>query len=129
MLFSHTESSGKFPKHRLEVHHRTVVGTNLFGIEQSSIEVWLELQRQQHSSTYSSYSSFHCSRLVAKPEFFKNMFETPRGWANVICHASSQQYLDKILLHGLIAGGIGQERRQTSMLLFGRAFPEKQGSI
>ena len=49
-----------------------------------------------------------CSRPTANPEFFKNVIAIPREWTNAICHSSSLQYRDKILLNGLTAGGIGR---------------------
>ena len=63
----------------------------------------------------------HCSRPIANPEFFKNLIDTPLGWTNAIFQSCSQQYLDKILLNGLIAGGKGRH-----MLLLGRASSTKR---
>ena len=33
-----------------------------------------------------------------------SIVEIPHGWTNAISHSSSQQYFDKIMLSGLIAG-------------------------
>ena len=42
------------------------------------------------------------------------MIEIPRGWTNAMYDSSSQQYLEQILLNGLIAAGIGRkEGRQA----------------
>ena len=47
-------------------------------------------------------------------EIFTNVIEIPQGWKNVIYHSKSQQYLDTILLNGLIAGGTyGNESREA----------------
>ena len=52
----------------------------------------------------------HCSRPInCFPEFFKHIVEILHGWTYSIQHSSSQPYLEKILLHGLLAGGIGSE--------------------
>ena len=50
-----------------------------------------------------------CSRAIASPEFRKNKIQTPHGWTYAVYHSSFQQYLDKILLIGLIARAIGKK--------------------
>ena len=51
-------------------------------------------KKDDDTSAYIRAIQGHCSRSSANPEFFKNMIEIPQGWTNVICHSSSQQYLD-----------------------------------
>ena len=55
----------------------------------------------------------HCSRPIARSEFSKQTIETPHGWTIVTGHSCSHQYLDNILLNGLIAGGMGRKESQT----------------
>ena len=50
----------------------------------------------------------HCSRPIANSSS-KIVIKIPHGWSNVFCHQSSQQHIYKILLNGLIAGGIGRK--------------------
>ena len=47
----------------------------------------------------------------------------PQGWTNVIYHTKSQQYLDTMLLNGLIAGGIG--RKEGRHAWFSAAHPQE----
>ena len=70
-----------------------------------------ETCRRKHDDNTTAYTRAiqgHCSRPIVNPGFFKKIIETPQGRTHAIYHSSSQQYLDKMLLNGLIAGGMGR---------------------
>ena len=56
------------------------------------------------------------------------MSETPHGRTNVIDQSSSQQYLDQILLHGLIAGRIGR-KEGIQACYFSAALPQESNAV
>ena len=55
------------------------------------------------------------------------MIESPHGWTSVIYHSGNKKYLDKILLIGLIAGGIGRKGGQECYL--SAAYPQKSMAV
>ena len=111
MAPSHTEVSGKVSKDRPKVQSRAVVGTNKLGSDKVRFETcWYDDKTSAHVRAFQG----HCSRPTANPEFFNNVIELPHGWTNVIYHSSYQHGLDKMLLNGMTAGGMGwKEGRQA----------------
>ena len=65
-----------------------------------------------------------CSEPIANPELLKHVIEIPHGWRNAIYHSSFQQYVDKLLLNGRIAGGIGR-KEGSQACYFSAAHPQQ----
>ena len=62
---------------------------------------------------------------IAKSEFSKNMIEILRGCADVIHHSSSQQYLDKLMLRGLILQEEQTEKKADNHVTSSAAHPRQ----
>ena len=110
---------GKVPQNRPKVHSRAVV-VFFFTLGSNGVRFEACLYDETTPAHIRSLQG-HCSRPVAKPEFFEHMFEIPHGCTNVIYQSSSRQ-------HGLIAGGIGRiDGRQACYL--SDAHPQQSNEV
>ena len=67
-------------------------------------------ENDKDTPAYIRATQVHCSKPMVNPESFRYVIEIPQRWASVIYHSCSHQYLDKILLNGLNAGGTGRKQ-------------------
>ena len=86
------------------------------------------------NSTPAFFDQFKVSAAdqLRTPEFIEHMIEIPHGWTNVTYHSasqsSSQQYLDTILLNGLILGGTVRKQCRPACY-FSAAHPQKSKAV
>ena len=72
----------------------------------------------------------HCSRPVARPEFFtKHERDSAYGLTNVLDLSSPQQDLDKFVLNGLIAEGTRRKEDKCHRCYLSAAHPQKSKSL
>ena len=83
---------------------------------------------EDNTPAFSRAIQGHCSRPIdygprVLPKHHRNT-----AWKNVIYHSSSQQYLDKTLLNGLIARGIGRKVSRQACS-FSVAHPQQSKAV